>query len=295
MGTTLDVASAVLRLRITDAQAVFRLLGEVRELGNDPAAWKPHMLRGLTRLVRGVVAGTGECLRSRRPDQLPFCGFADVGFASDAIRRTYYQYAYGEDFSNDPAMPAWLAVMRRDDPWTARRQDFTPDRVWYASDHAQRVLRPAGVEQYMTSGYPVAALDVVHMITISRPWGERRFVGRELAILHLFHTELGRLWDEIPAPADDVLAKLPPRLRQTLEALASGDGEKQIAARYGLSRHTVHNHIRELYRRADCGTRGALLSRMLPKRLPFRPRLVSQGPPAGANGNGNGNGNGAHS
>lgn len=286
MGTTLDASAAVHRLRLTEAQSVFRLLGEVRELGNDPAAWKLHMLNGLTRLVRGVIGGTGEVLRIRRPDQLPFCGFADVGFATEALRRFYYRFVYAENMSPDPAMPRWFEYLQRPTPWTVRRQDFVADRAWYASDHAQRVLRPVGIDQYISSCYPVPAFGIVNMITISRPWGEPRFGGRELALLHLFHTELGRLWDDIPVPADDVLARLSPRLRQTLEALAAGEGEKQIAARYRLSRHTVHNHVRELYRRAECGSRGELLSRMLPKRLPFRPRLVSQGAPAGANGNG---------
>src|SRR5688572_7268620 len=41
---------------------------------------------------------------------------------------------------------------------------------------------------------------------------------------------------------------LAPRVRETLECLLAGDSEKQIAARMGLSPHTVHVYVKRLYR-----------------------------------------------
>jgi DNA-binding NarL/FixJ family response regulator len=55
-------------------------------------------------------------------------------------------------------------------------------------------------------------------------------------------------------------AALPPRLRQTLECLLEGDGEKQAAARLGLSRHTVHEYVTALYRRLGVSSRAELLA-----------------------------------
>lgn len=56
---------------------------------------------------------------------------------------------------------------------------------------------------------------------------------------------------------------LAPRVRQTLEHLLAGDSEKQIAARMGVSPHTVHCYIKTLYRSYEVSSRGELLSRFV--------------------------------
>ena len=42
--------------------------------------------------------------------------------------------------------------------------------------------------------------------------------------------------------------KLTPRQRQVLAHLLGGDGEKQVAYRLKISVHTVHAHVRQIYR-----------------------------------------------
>lgn len=59
-------------------------------------------------------------------------------------------------------------------------------------------------------------------------------------------------------PADGQLSR---RLAQTLELLLSGDGEKQIAAKLGLSRHTVHVYVKSLYKHFEVCSRAELLAR----------------------------------
>jgi DNA-binding CsgD family transcriptional regulator len=61
-------------------------------------------------------------------------------------------------------------------------------------------------------------------------------------------------------------ADLSPRMRQTLERLLSGDGEKQVAARLKLSPHTVHVYVKALYRHFDVSSRGELLAKCLGRR-----------------------------
>ena len=57
--------------------------------------------------------------------------------------------------------------------------------------------------------------------------------------------------------------KLPPRVRQTLEELLAGDQEKEIANRMGVSRHTVHVYVKQLYRKFNVSSRGELLARFV--------------------------------
>ena len=53
-----------------------------------------------------------------------------------------------------------------------------------------------------------------------------------------------------------------------------GDSEKQIAAKLEVSRHTVHDYAKRLYRYFDAASRGELLAKVNGLRLGFRPRLA---------------------
>ena len=64
-----------------------------------------------------------------------------------------------------------------------------------------------------------------------------------------------------PGPAEETPAELPPRLRRTLACLIEGASEKQAARRLGLSQHTVHEYVGELYRRLGVATRAELIVR----------------------------------
>jgi DNA-binding CsgD family transcriptional regulator len=58
-------------------------------------------------------------------------------------------------------------------------------------------------------------------------------------------------------------ALLSPRERQTLDRLLAGDSEKQIAVHLGVSPHTVHVYVKNLYRQFDVCARGELLARFV--------------------------------
>ena len=51
-------ASAKLKLR--DVRTIFRLIGEVRELGSDPQQWRPHMIRRLQKLLAAEIVISSE-------------------------------------------------------------------------------------------------------------------------------------------------------------------------------------------------------------------------------------------
>jgi DNA-binding CsgD family transcriptional regulator len=74
------------------------------------------------------------------------------------------------------------------------------------------------------------------------------------------------LVDQLPTEAKTDRAALdaetlPPRHRQTLERLLAGDSEKQIAARLGISPHTVHQYVKALHKRFGVSSRGELLAK----------------------------------
>lgn len=53
---------------------------------------------------------------------------------------------------------------------------------------------------------------------------------------------------------------LSPRLTQVLFALTRGLSEKQVAATLGISPHTVHVYVKDLYRRYGASSRGEFLA-----------------------------------
>ena len=54
-----------------------------------------------------------------------------------------------------------------------------------------------------------------------------------------------------------------PRAREVLALLLDGASEKQIARQLKLSQHTVHHHVKAIYRAHDVASRGELLSKCL--------------------------------
>jgi DNA-binding NarL/FixJ family response regulator len=80
-----------------------------------------------------------------------------------------------------------------------------------------------------------------------------------LDIVDLVH-RAQRLYRHGAAPPELWHDALTRRQHDVLHALRSGLSEKQIAAALDLSVHTVHVHVKAIYRRFNVTSRGELLS-----------------------------------
>lgn len=56
---------------------------------------------------------------------------------------------------------------------------------------------------------------------------------------------------------------LPPRRRAVLESLLRGKSEKEVARELGISAHTVHVHVKAIYKSAAVSSRAELLAKCL--------------------------------
>ena len=66
-----------------------------------------------------------------------------------------------------------------------------------------------------------------------------------------------------------------------LHRLTAGRNERQVGLELGLSRHTVHDYVKELHRRFGVGDRAELLARakLRPRYFPrIEPDLVDAAP-----------------
>jgi len=66
-----------------------------------------------------------------------------------------------------------------------------------------------------------------------------------------------------PIPLQHAINKLSKEHLQTLQLLAAGRSEKQIATASGKSRHTIHSHIRRVYEVIQVSSRAELLARLM--------------------------------
>ena len=96
------------------------------------------------------------------------------------------------------------------------------------------------------------ALGLIHLILLQRADDQPPFDTRSALIVKLLHEELGHLWERDERAS---AAPLPLRLKQTLTMLQGGQSEKQIALALGLSRHSVHDHVKRLHRHFGVNSR----------------------------------------
>ena len=65
--------------------------------------------------------------------------------------------------------------------------------------------------------------------------------------------------------SSDLTAGLSKRMKDTLQHLLAGDSEKEVAIKLGLSQHTVHIHVKNLYKRLGVCSRAELMAKCLAK------------------------------
>ncbi len=254
-------------LRSDDIRAIFQLVGECRELGDDRLLWRNHLLASLANLVDADLGSSGEMSGCRRLE------VADLG-VTHWMRPGLFDPAVidaaMENFRSDPARTPILLKYLRQDPLDhgtcIARPALLDDRRWYASDDYQVIFRPCGLDQvlwcFRDLGHPSTGESAGLVLT--RSHGRPKFSPRELLIVQETHNAIASLiggplarFNE-PSPLD-----LGPRVRQVLMCLLEGDGDKQIAARLAMSPHTVNQYTKAIFRHFGCQSRAELLARWI--------------------------------
>jgi len=254
-------------LRLRDVRDALRLLGECRDLGNEPALWFPHLLRGIGRMIGAVLVGGGE---GQWPPGEPIRAVSAYDVTDDEMAHRYflaYQRAGGQ--AVDPMYRAIATMPGRINgrTLTRTRSQLVSDADWFRSSSYQEFRRPARLAHELTSILTTSVEDVV-VISMIRTSDDADYSGRERRLVYFLHRELGQLLGgALVTETEPTPDGLPPRLRQTLACLVEGDGEKQIAARLGLSQATVHQYVTMLYRRFQVRSRAQLLAHVM-RRLP---------------------------
>jgi DNA-binding CsgD family transcriptional regulator len=137
------------------------------------------------------------------------------------------------------------------------------ERTWLRSVERNEVFQTVGVDHAVYCFRPVpGAGDEVAGAILTRAAGEPDFTTRGTAIVQEAFAVLGPLvGGPLARFAEPSPSALPPRCRQVLRCLLEGDGDKQVAARLGLSRYTVNEYTKRVYRHFGVEGRAELLAR----------------------------------
>jgi DNA-binding CsgD family transcriptional regulator len=244
-----------------DLRLISELVGEVGELGCDARAWQTHALGGLTRLLDAQVGLTIDVTGMDAPAGPMVVDPVDVGW-TDADRGRFHDYLRTQ-VDDDPGARALFDRHKRVRFLTALREQLVDDRSWYAARAVSEQRRACSIDDFASSTV-VTGPGTLQGFILYRRWGDDRFALRHRRILRLFHLWLVRRnRDSFNAAAPDaLLAGLPPRVRQAAELLRSGDSMKEIAARMGISSHTVNDYTKLLYRHLGVSGRLQLVDRL---------------------------------
>jgi DNA-binding CsgD family transcriptional regulator len=220
------------------------------------------MLNGLGPLAGSefsVAAEIGDGRQRSRYD----LGTVDLG-ADNGFNRTYWLQALVEfrvDAFFNPIInayfdrAAWGIVLPR--------ASFVPDREWYSSFCYRGIQSILGVDASLLCLRPAPGTRDDHCgLYLLRHIGARDFNGRECAIAAEAMAQVAPLLGgPLARFAEPAPSGLPPRARQVLRCLLEGDGDKQAAARLGLTRNTVNQYAKSIFAHFGVQSRAELLAR----------------------------------
>ena len=255
------------QIKCSDVQEMLRLIGECRELGDDPIIWRQHFMAGVARLVDADVSAGAEmegCLNGpQRTPGVAVWGFQH-GFNVEGLQIIWEWSVTAPDMSI-----LWNKVQDqlRTSPSpgiTLPRQQLLSDREWDRSPDRQIAMRTMGADAVIHSFRQLPGYDAFDGICWFRAEGRPTFNEREVSFIAMMHQEVTRLIGGPLARFNEPHPfQLPRRVRQVHGCVLEGDSDKQIAARLALSQHTVNQYNKQIFRHFSVTSRTELLGRWI--------------------------------
>jgi DNA-binding CsgD family transcriptional regulator len=248
-------------LRARDYRAICQFVGECRDLGADPVAWRLHLLTQLCAQLGGRVGAGGEATGMAQERFIPL-STVDVGWENGSQRQAMIEWMQLQSQRRSPTgLLPWKEPVAQS--MLMSRDDAFSDHQWYNSVQFCDYLARSDLDDLIVSLQRVSfGVDHYCGLTIMRSTGESKFSRRDKEFLGALHREIAPLVGRQLAAADEPSAALlSPRLRQILDCLLDGDGEKQAALRLGLTRQTVNQYVKAVYRHFRVNSRPQLMAR----------------------------------
>jgi DNA-binding CsgD family transcriptional regulator len=251
------------RPTLRQLRELYLLVGECCELGDDPIAWRQRMTEGLLKLLNADVLLYTESEQVLPFGELRFLEprlLVDCGWPCQSDRNVLLEFMATADLSIGGLWCVKEYICAPRPVLGVHRRRFVDDKTWYGEVFFNDVVSRSHLDNALIAQYRIG--NQLEWFTVLRSLGAPDFTQREHRLLRLFVREYIRLFGTRLAPVGGPsVADLPRRVRQVLVCLMEGDSEKQAALRLGISRHTVHDYVKQLHQRFDVSSRGELLAR----------------------------------
>lgn len=237
------------------------------QLGNLIGSTVGFMARG-----RGAVSTTS---------QFELLSAIDVNFSSQ--QREFMQQYIQHECSPDPAEPILVKQILQAEPQSTiafTRQQLIDDKTWQQHPHVINHRHPANLDQFVYAIRLLPRKGDFDWIAFYRPRLAEPYTDLDRDLLQLFWSEAEWLFPNGPTNDYECLASvaprtagavtymtadgskpLPRRLEQLLHLVHQGYSTADIATQMRISRHTVYDHFKRLYRHFDVNSRAELMAR----------------------------------
>ena len=162
-------------------------------------------------------------------------------------------------------LPCSLTACPRRLHVTVARRDLICNQDWRLCAYRLTHHAPAGVEDFLLTAYPLEGNAWSTLAFWRGRDRKARFSARDRDFLHVVASEIDGL-HRLPSecvPADGEAVTLSPRQHQVLQLLLNGEGNKAIARRLKLSKHTVCDYVKALHLQFKVSSRGELMARFV--------------------------------
>jgi DNA-binding CsgD family transcriptional regulator len=261
-------------LSLDDVSQILRLVREVYDRWDDPAAWREHLLNGACTLMNARV---GMMLTEHEGRMYHFGRLSVTSvvglpaplkmLVQPAIAQM--QHRDYQDVSDNflPGLSNLYDNLLRQGWVTEKRSQMADEESYHAAPYYLNFRKQLDCDDYVVS---IRMVDVPRRpegISIDRPHGAEPFGPREVEILKVLHDEIGPLVGVRLATEEHLCRDgLSKRLRETLSLLLEGASEKQVADALNLSAKTVHDYVGMLYKHFKVSSRGELLAYFIRRR-----------------------------
>lgn len=240
------------------ARKVVELVRESFELGAATEPARQHVVESLRNLIGAEVVAcvndTSFAVGLRGGiTHVTLAGF-DAGTAT--VFSTHQEY--GSDFNPYiQRMISRVATVPMNTVTTLADQEVIERSTWNKSTWVNDYVRPARLDRFLGSMRLVGP-HIAHGFGLMRSAGSTPFTDEDQEVMQLVHMGLG---DVFPQAA--VRETLAPRVQQTLDALLDGSCDKDIAARLGISPHTVRQYVKTIFKAYGVSSRLELAAQLL--------------------------------
>ena len=238
---------------------MIRLIGEVAAVNGGHAEKKRHLMEGLCGLIDADAWIWSLSCQSNPAKPQVYVSTLKGGFTDDGFVKLLRAVDHPQMV--EIAAKFFQEIAEKKTHLT-RLRDQISDMALYEHTEAFALWREADIGSLILSQRPLDDGSASSIIGLYRRLNRPKFTAREARIAHIILTEVPWLHEQgWPEDRGVSVPTLSSRQRLALNLLTLGHSHKQIAGHMGISLHTLHGYVKNIYRHFGVRSQAELMNR----------------------------------